>query len=126
MKWVRSVDGIFAGVCAGLGKRFGVDPWLLRVFWLGSILVFGSGLFLYIIAAVALPREDRQSQALDKRFLGVCGRIASNSGLEVGLVRAAAILLALASFGATIVGYFVLYFVLESRQKERGSNISVI
>jgi phage shock protein PspC (stress-responsive transcriptional regulator) len=115
-RWVRSPDGLVAGVCEGLSRRLDIDPWILRLLWLGTVLFFGTGLFLYIVLAIALPREDRLAEASGKRVLGVCGRIARVTGLEVGVVRTLAILLAVASFGATIVGYLVLHFVMDEGQ----------
>ena len=110
--WVRSNSGMVAGVCEGLARRFGVEAWLVRLLWLISILAFGTGLLLYAVMAFCLPREDRQHLAHDKRILGVCSRISRASGLDVGLVRTACVLLALGSFGATLIGYVIVYFVM--------------
>lgn len=44
------------GVCAGIGEYFNVDPTVIRLLW--AILTFcgvGSGLLVYIIAAVVMP-----------------------------------------------------------------------
>ncbi len=111
-KWVRNCDGLVAGVCEGLGKRFGMDPWLVRVLWLVSIMAFGTGLLAYIILAFTLPREDRMAEAHQKKVLGVSSRLARATGMEIGLVRALTVTAALMSFGATLVGYVVLYFVI--------------
>jgi phage shock protein PspC (stress-responsive transcriptional regulator) len=121
LRWVRSPDGLVAGVCEGLSRRLDMDPWVIRFLWLGTVLFFGTGLLLYAILAVALPREDRLADASKKRILGVSARIAAVTGLEIGVVRVLAILLALASFGATIVGYVVLHFVLDDGQGTRSA-----
>ena len=111
-RWVRSTDGILAGVCEGLGKRFGIDPWLLRLGWLVSVFALGTGLVLYFILAFCLPREDQISKAFNKTFLGVCARIAASTGMDVGLVRSIAVMLGIASLGATFIGYIILHFVV--------------
>lgn len=116
-KWVRSTKGWFAGVCQGLGERWGVPPKVMRIFWVLSMIGFGTGLLVYMIATIALPREDELYEAEKKRILGVCVKLANMSGLEIGLVRMLAIFSAITSFGATIVAYFVLYFVLEDQPK---------
>jgi phage shock protein C len=116
-KWVRGCDGLVAGVCEGLGKRFGVDPWLVRLLWLVSILALGTGLLAYVILAFTLPREDRIAEAHEKKILGVSGRIARVTGMEIGLVRALTVTAALFSFGATLVGYVVLYFVIPDERR---------
>lgn len=112
MQWVRSPDGMIAGVCEGLGKQLDVNPWVLRTAWLATVLFFGTGLLFYLIMAYALPRSDKLSEANSKRYLGVCSRLSKKVGMDIGLLRALTVILALFSLGATIVGYVVLYFVL--------------
>ena len=114
-KWVRSPDGILAGVCQGLSGAFKVDPWIVRILWIASVLTFGVGLGLYIILAVSLPRQDKANDAYSKRILGVCSRVARKLEIEVGLVRAGAIVLGLMSAGAVVVGYIILHFILDQQ-----------
>ena len=116
-RWVRSADGLIAGVCAGLGKSFGIDPWIIRLLWLASIPLFGTGIILYFILAFCLPRQDRLPEAQQKRLLGVCKRIAERSNLEVGVIRTLAVLLAFGSMGLTIVGYVILHFVMDEQDR---------
>ncbi|SMF25288.1 PspC domain-containing protein [Pseudobacteriovorax antillogorgiicola] len=119
-KWVRSSDGILAGVSGGIAKSFGIDPWIVRLVWAVAFLAFGTGLFAYVLLAVSLPREDRLAEAYEGRLLGVCARVASRLNLEVGLARFFALLLAIMSFGVTLVGYLILHFVLENQNSYRG------
>lgn len=114
-KWVRSQNGVIFGVCQGLGERFDLAPWLLRLILIGVVFVFGTGILVYFVLSAALPREDRLQFASDKRILGVCARLAEHFDIDVGLTRAAAIFLGIASFGATLVGYVVLYFLIPER-----------
>lgn len=51
-----------AGVCGGLGHYFDIDPTIVRVLFLASLLIFGTGLLLYIILAVVMP-EDNSSNS---------------------------------------------------------------
>lgn len=49
---------MISGVCAGIAEYFNLDPTLIRLLW--AILTFcgvGSGIILYIIAAVIVPEE---------------------------------------------------------------------
>ena len=46
------------GVCGGLGEYFDIDPTIVRVLFLAAVLVFGTGLLLYIILAVVMPEEN--------------------------------------------------------------------
>lgn len=110
--WFRSNTGILAGVCEGLANRFDVNPWTIRIAWLIAVLALGVGLMAYIILAISLPREDRLTEAHQKRFLGVCHRLSESTEIDVGLVRAGTLFLALTSFGITVVGYFILHVLL--------------
>lgn len=58
-KLVRTLDNrMICGVCGGVGKYFNVDPTLVRLIWvLASVLGAGSGLLIYIIAAIIIPEE---------------------------------------------------------------------
>jgi phage shock protein PspC (stress-responsive transcriptional regulator) len=109
---VRSNDSVIAGVASGLAKRFGVDPWVVRLLWIAGLLFFGTGVLLYLIMAVCLPREDKVNNSVEPKVLGVCLRLADHFNIDVGLVRVATVLVAIASLGATILAYLILYFVM--------------
>lgn len=115
-RFYRSPEGLLTGVCQGLAESFGVEAWLIRLGWIASVLFFGVGILFYILAALSLPRKDELSRAHESRFLGVCSRISRRTDIDVGLVRFICAVLAVSSFGATMVGYFVLYFLLPDNQ----------
>jgi len=48
---------IVAGVCAGIGEYFEVDPVLIRLLWVIFVLMGGSGILAYIIAWIIIPEE---------------------------------------------------------------------
>lgn len=121
MKWTRAQDGVFFGVCKGLARTFDMPVGLFRLVWLLSVLFFGAGIWLYLMLAISLPREDRTVQALDPWIFGVCSKIAIRTDVEVGVVRFIAISLALLSLGASLVGYIVLYFVLDQKKMPESS-----
>lgn len=50
-------DKIIAGVCGGLGRYFDVDPVLVRIIFVVLAVVKGIGILLYILLAIAIPRE---------------------------------------------------------------------
>lgn len=50
-------DRWVAGVCGGLGKYFNIDPVLIRIAFLFSVFLWGTGLFIYLILAVITPVE---------------------------------------------------------------------
>ncbi len=57
---VRPREGkVLAGVCAGLGRRFGIDPWPARLLFVLILMVIpGSQLLLYPVLWILMPRED--------------------------------------------------------------------
>ncbi len=49
---------ILGGVCAGLGQRFGIDPWPARLLFLaGLMLLPGSQLLIYPVLWVLMPAQ---------------------------------------------------------------------
>jgi phage shock protein C len=57
---VRPQDGrILGGVCAGLGRRFGIAPWTARIlFVLLLMLIPGSQILVYPILWILMPSEE--------------------------------------------------------------------
>ncbi len=49
---------VICGVCGGIARYFGIDPTIVRV--ITAVLVFAGGLSLwvYIIAAIIMPKES--------------------------------------------------------------------
>ncbi|MFP4170640.1 MAG: PspC domain-containing protein [Methanomassiliicoccales archaeon] len=51
-------DRIIGGVCAGLGRHFGVDPWLFRVVFIVALFAsFGAAVLVYVLLWFFLPKE---------------------------------------------------------------------
>ena len=116
-RWVRSQDGWIAGVCEGLAKALGVQPWIVRVIWLGGILFLGLSVFVYVGLMFSLPRDNQVAEAYQPKSLGVCNDLSQRFQTEVGLTRFLALVLAVSSLGVTVIVYLVLYLVFS---KENG------
>jgi phage shock protein PspC (stress-responsive transcriptional regulator) len=60
----RSVDDrMIAGVCAGIGDYFNIDPTLIRLFFVLGFFATGSGLFwAYVIMMIIVPEYVPASQ----------------------------------------------------------------
>lgn len=50
-------DQMFVGVCGGLANYLGVDSTMIRLAWAICTFFGGTGLLLYIIAAIVIPYE---------------------------------------------------------------------
>lgn len=57
-------DKIIGGVCAGVGHYFGVEPRWIRVILLLSFLLWGSGLFLYLVLWMAMPKAQTRADKM--------------------------------------------------------------
>ena len=53
-------DKILGGVCGGIAEYLNVDPVIIRLIWAVSILFYGTGFALYIIAWIIIPRNPNQ------------------------------------------------------------------
>lgn len=53
-KLIKGDKKIF-GVCSGLANYFDMDPTVIRIMFLVALFLFGSGILLYIILAIAMP-----------------------------------------------------------------------
>lgn len=49
--------GVLGGVCAAVGRRYGVDPVLVRVAFVVATVLGGGGVPLYLVSWLVLPRE---------------------------------------------------------------------
>ncbi len=57
-----NTDKKLDGVCAGIAEYFDVDPTIIRLVWALAVLVAGTGILAYIVAAIVLPRNPEGMQ----------------------------------------------------------------
>lgn len=57
---IRPREGrILGGVCAGLGRRFGLTPWIARLLFVLILMVIpGSQLLIYPVLWILMPDES--------------------------------------------------------------------
>jgi phage shock protein PspC (stress-responsive transcriptional regulator) len=115
-------DRKIAGVCAGLGEYFDLDPVFFRLFFLFSILFGGLGVIAYVMLWILVPsREGAQPgpgnakrlrlSASDRMIGGVCGGLGELFELDPVLFRAAFLVLAFVG-GLGILLYLVLWLLI--------------
>jgi len=53
-------DRVLGGVCAGIGRRFGLDPWPARLLFVLVLMVIpGSQILIYPVLWILMPSEER-------------------------------------------------------------------
>ena len=50
---------MICGVCGGIAEYFNIDPSIVRLLWVALVIFGGTGILLYIIAAIILPRKSQ-------------------------------------------------------------------
>lgn len=59
---------VFLGVCGGLGEYFGIDPVLVRLIFVFSILILGPlSLLLYVLFAIVIPEVPWYEERKDEK-----------------------------------------------------------
>ncbi len=54
---------ILAGVCAGIGNRFDIDPLWVRLAFVVSVLLGGAGFLIYLILWILVPASGKKKAA---------------------------------------------------------------
>ncbi|EAC2402155.1 PspC family transcriptional regulator [Listeria monocytogenes] len=57
-----SSQKMIAGVCGGIAEYFGIEVTIVRLIWVAATLFFGSGILLYILAAIIIPKATPESE----------------------------------------------------------------
>jgi phage shock protein PspC (stress-responsive transcriptional regulator) len=91
----RAGERKIAGVAAAIGRRYAVDPVLVRVAFVVATLFGGAGLLLYLLGWLLLPVEDDESSGA--RSAAGRGRGSMSAALTIVLV-----LLLIAATGAVV------------------------
>ncbi len=67
---VRSTDrAIIGGVCAGVGRRLGLTPWMTRLLFLVTLIVIpGSQILVYPLLWFLMPSEDSVEAAAARTY----------------------------------------------------------
>ncbi|MCM6776194.1 PspC domain-containing protein [Nocardia sp. CDC159] len=92
--------GPFAGVAAGFGQRYGVDPVLIRVAFVVSTLFGGAGIVLYLAAWLFLPSADDQVSPVE----GLLNKGHATQSPTKTIVLIVALAIAISTMGPVGVG----------------------
>ncbi len=53
-------DRMIAGVCSGIGRRFGISANVVRLIFVLSMLLPGPQILLYVVGWILIPDESRR------------------------------------------------------------------
>ncbi len=56
--YLSKTDKKIEGVCGGIAEYFEIDSTIVRLLWLVAVFAFGTGILLYIIAAIMIPKRE--------------------------------------------------------------------
>ena len=59
-KLKKSNNKIICGVCGGVAAYFGIDPTIVRILLVILSCIWGSGIIIYIAAALIMPPADTE------------------------------------------------------------------
>ena len=91
---VRTADDrVVAGVCGGLGRRYGVDPMVIRLAVVVLTLANGVGLMAYAAAWALLPGEEDEPAVGVRPTTEPEPRPTADRALAIGLIVMGALLL---------------------------------
>lgn len=124
---VRRKDRLVAGVCSGIGARYGVDPLLVRVAFVLLGLSMGIGLVLYAFCAMWMVEEGSDEPWIHQQ---VPSSVSWNwTGVMVGLVVASIITVSvtgsLSPFGP-LPGLVLLGVWLWARRSRRRASAPLV
>jgi phage shock protein PspC (stress-responsive transcriptional regulator) len=57
-----ATDKMIGGVCGGLGEHTAIPAWVWRAFFLILLLVWGTGIIVYIILWICMPPADEMGK----------------------------------------------------------------
>ncbi|WP_040686743.1 PspC domain-containing protein [Nocardia vinacea] len=93
-------QGPIAGVAAGFGQRYGIDPVLVRVALVVSTIFGGAGIVLYLLAWLLFSAAGDQSSAAESLF----GKGHSSQSQTKTIVLIVALAIAVSTIGPVGVG----------------------
>lgn len=59
-------DKKISGVCGGIAEYFGIDSTIIRLIWVFLVLVYGTGVLAYFVAALVMPNESDVEMVIKK------------------------------------------------------------
>ncbi|MBE37259.1 MAG: PspC domain-containing protein [Flavobacteriales bacterium] len=51
-------NGVVFGVCEGIGDYLNIDPVLIRIAWILTLVCYGTGAVAYLLACFLIPNKS--------------------------------------------------------------------
>ena len=51
-------NGVVFGVCEGIGDYLNIDPVLIRIAWILTLVCYGTGAVAYLLACFLVPNKS--------------------------------------------------------------------
>lgn len=116
------------GVCSGIAAYLKIDVSIVRFLFVAALVVFGTGIAIYIILWIVIPKATgEEAEALKeyelnytnkiyrsketKAIAGVCSGLALHLSLEIWVVRLA-FFVGLFVFGSTFIIYLIAWLII--------------
>lgn len=96
-------DAKVAGVCGGFGRRYGVDPILIRIAFVVATLWGGAGVFLYALAWLLLRSAGDQVSKGE----ALIGRGKASGSKLTGIALVVVVLISAPTFGGSGANFFM-------------------
>ncbi|WP_320672426.1 PspC domain-containing protein [Patulibacter defluvii] len=96
-------DRMLFGVSGGIAQRYGFEPVLIRVLFLGSIFLGGAGLLFYLAAAILIPEEPVDVDGVPSSV--AAGTASASANAAGGVLR---LLLGIAAVFGILVGFGIV------------------
>ena len=77
-------DKIIAGIAGGLAEYFEVDPTIIRLIFVLITLFGGSGVLLYLILWVLIPKDSEGKMVIDKDRVKEVAEEIKNKAEDIG------------------------------------------
>ncbi|RLD61403.1 MAG: hypothetical protein DRJ01_08005 [Bacteroidetes bacterium] len=58
---------ILGGVCSGISEYFNIDPIILRLIFVIAVVFYGTGIFLYLVLWIIIPKAETRAQKLEMK-----------------------------------------------------------
>ncbi len=131
---ISNADKVFAGVCGGLSESIGINANIIRGIFLISIFLGFSGLWIYLILMVIMPKqivlptiieveikdeEEEENKIIrpwnGRIIAGVCKGFENYLQIDVTIIRLVFIFAGLVS-GVGIVLYILFWFIFPNEK----------